>query len=129
MAELDHSIKLITDTSARELARVAGVACERLRPLEGTLPSTTELLADRAFRASRGRERFIVYFEFYTRWDPNAPWDMLAKSGLLSRRLRLPTVCLAFVLFRRGFHSPGGQLRLEVAGAPTQQLWFHEVCL
>jgi hypothetical protein len=129
MAEFDHGIKLITDTSARELARVAGVACDRLRPVEGTLPSTTELLADRAFTASRGRERFVVYFEFYTRWDTNAPWDMLAKSSLLSHRLRLPTVCLAFVLFRQGFRSQGGQFRLEAAGAPTQQLWFHEVCL
>jgi hypothetical protein len=129
MAEFDHGLKRITDTSARELARVAGVACEQLRPLESTLPSTTELLADRAFRASRGRERFVVYFEFYTRWDRNAPWDMLAKSGLLSQRLRLPTVCLAFVLLPRGFRSQGGQLRLAAAGAPTQQLWFREVCL
>jgi hypothetical protein len=100
-----------------------------LRPLEGTLPSTTELLADRAFRASRGRERFVVYFEFYTRWDRHAPWDMLAKSGLLSHRLRLPTVCLAFVLHRRGFRPQGGQMRLEAAGWPTQQLWFREACL
>jgi hypothetical protein len=129
MAEFDHGIKLITDTSARDLARVAGLACGRLKPLEGTLPATTELLADRAFRASRGRERFIVYFEFYTRWDPHAHWDLLAKSGLLSQRLRLPTVCLAFVLLRRGFRSQGGQLRLEAAGAPTQQLWFREVPL
>ncbi len=129
MAEFDHGIKRITDTSARELARVAGLACERLRPLESTLPSTTELLADRAFLASHGRERFVVYFEFYTRWDRHAPWDMLAKSGLLSRRLRLPTVCLAFVLLPRGFRSQGGQFRLEAAGAPTQHLWFREVCL
>jgi hypothetical protein len=129
MAEFDHGIKQITDTSARELARVAGLACDRLRPVESTLPATTELLADRAFRASRGRERFIVYFEFYTRWDRHAPWDMLAKSALLSQRLRLPTVCLAFVLLPRGFRSQGGQLRLEAGGAPTQQLWFREVCL
>jgi hypothetical protein len=129
MAEFDHGIKLITDTSARELARVAGLACGRLRPLAGTLPATTELVADRAFRASRGRERFIVYFEFYTRWDPHAPWDLLAKSGLLSHRLRLPTVCLVFVLLPRGFRSPGGQFRLTVAGGPTQQLWFREIRL
>ncbi len=129
MAEFDHGIKRITDTSARELARVAGLVCRQLAPLEGTLPATTELLADRAFRASRGRERFVVYFEFYTRWDRQAPWDMLAKSGLLSQRLRLPTVCLAFVLRPRGFHSAGDELRLEAAGGPTQQLWFREVCL
>jgi hypothetical protein len=67
MAEFDHGIKRITDTSARELARVAGLTCGRLSPLEGTLPTTIELLADRAFRASHGRERFVVYFEFYTR--------------------------------------------------------------
>jgi hypothetical protein len=129
MAEFDHGIKLITDRSARELARAAGLRCGRLTPLEGTLPATTELLADRAFRASRGRERFVVYFEFYTRWDRHAPWDMLAKSGLLSQRLRLPAVCLAFVLLPQGFRSQGGQLRLEAAGGPTQQLWFREVCL
>jgi len=129
MAEFDHGIKQITDTTARELARVAGLTCERLTPLEGSLPATTELLADRAFRAQQRRERFVVYFEFYTRWDRHAPWDMLAKSGLLSQRLRLPTVCLAFILLPRGFRSPGGQLRLEASGAPTQQLWFREVCL
>jgi hypothetical protein len=129
MAEFDHGIKRITDTSARELVRVAGVACQRLTPLEGTLPATTELLADRAFRASRGRERFVVYFEFYTRWHRDAPWDMLAKSGLLSQRLRLPTVCLAFILLPRGFRSQGGEFRLEAGGAPTQHLWFREVCL
>ena len=115
MAEFDHDIKLITDRSARELARAAGLRCGRLTPLEGTLPATVELLADRAFRASRGRERFVVYFEFYARWDRNAPWDMLAKSGLLSQRLRLPAVCLAFVLLPQGFRSQGGQLRLEFA--------------
>ena len=88
MAEFDHGIKLITDTSGRELARVAGVECRRLQPVESTLPRTTEMLADRAFRASRGRQRFVLYFEFYTYWDRNAPWDMLAKSGFLSHDVR-----------------------------------------
>jgi hypothetical protein len=129
MAEFDHGIKLITDTSGRELARAAGVECSRLQPLEGSLPATTEKLADRAFRASRGRERFVLYFEFYTYWDRSAPWEMLAKSGLLSQREHLPTVCLAFVFRRRGFRSAGGQLRLAAAGRPTQRLWFKEVCL
>ena len=54
---------------------------------------------------------------------------MLAKSGFLSQREHLPTVCLAFVFRRRGFRSTGGQPRLEAAGGPTQQLWFREVCL
>jgi hypothetical protein len=129
MAEFDHGIKLIADTSGRELARLAGVACGPLRPLESTLPATTELLADRAFRASRGRERFVLYFEFYTKWDRDAPWDILAKAGLLSRREHLPTVSLVFVLTPHGYHAQGGQFRLEAAGQPTQQLWFREVCL
>jgi hypothetical protein len=129
MAALDHGIKMITDTAGRQLARVAGVDCQRLQPIESTLPRTTAQLADRAFRANRGRERFILYFEFYTRWDPNAPWDMLAKSSFLSQRAHLPTVCLAFVFLRRGFRSSGGQLRLEAMGQPTQQLWFREIPL
>jgi hypothetical protein len=33
MAEYDRGIKLIADTSSRELARVAGVECSRLQPL------------------------------------------------------------------------------------------------
>jgi hypothetical protein len=127
MPRFDHGVKMITDTSGRELARVAGVECRRLEPLESTLPATTELLADRVFRASRGRERFVVYFEFYTRWDRDAPWDMLAKSGLLSQREHLPTVCLAFILLPRGFRSQEGQLRLTAVGQPTQHLWFREI--
>ena len=34
MAESDHGIKMITDTTGRELARVAGVECQRLQPIE-----------------------------------------------------------------------------------------------
>jgi hypothetical protein len=112
MAEFDHGIKIIAGTTGRELARVGGVECRELEPLESTLQATTELLADRAFRARRGRERFIVYFEFYTVWDRNARWDMLAKSGLLSQREQLPTVVLQFVLLPRGYHSSRGNFRL-----------------
>jgi hypothetical protein len=32
MAEFDHGVKLITDTTARELARVAGLECRRRVP-------------------------------------------------------------------------------------------------
>jgi hypothetical protein len=129
MAEFDHGIKLIADTAGRELARLAGVPCGKLFPLESTLPATTELLADQAFRTNRGRERFVLYFEFYTQWNRNAPWDILVKAGLLSHREHLPTVCLVFVLTPHGYHTQGGQLRLEAFGQPTQQLWFREVCL
>jgi hypothetical protein len=102
---------------------------ERWEPVESTAQATTELQADRVFRARQGRQRFVVYFEFYTTWDRNAPWDMLAKAGLLSRRERLTAVCLVFVLQPRGYRPQGGQFRLEAAGGPTQQLWFREVCL
>lgn len=74
MAEFDHGIKRITDSTARELARVARLDCRYLKPLDSSLPATTELLADRAFRARRGHERFIVYFEFYTCSASLADW-------------------------------------------------------
>jgi hypothetical protein len=128
MAEFDHGFKMIANTTNRELARVAGVACQ-LHPLESTLPKTIELLADRAFQAKRGRERFVRYFEFYTTWDRNAPWDILAKAGLLSQRARLATVCLVFVLLPRGYRPQAGRFRLEALGDTTQEVRFREVCL
>jgi hypothetical protein len=129
MAEFDHGIKIIASTSAQQLARVGGVACRSLEPLESTLPATMELLADRVFLAQEGRQRFVVYFEFYTTWDRDAPWDVLAKSGLLSRRERLPTVCLLFVLQRKGYHNLKGKFRLAVGKKPTQQIWLRQVPL
>jgi hypothetical protein len=127
MAAFDHGIKMIAKTASRQLARLAGIEARRWQPLESTLQTTTEMLADRVFRAQQGQERFVVYFEFYSTWDRNAPWDMLAKSGLLSQREKLPTLCVAIVLRLQRFRSVGGQLRLEAAGGPTQQLWFKEV--
>jgi hypothetical protein len=129
MPQSDHGIKELADTSGRQLARLAGLDCRHWRPVESTLPATTELLADRVFQARQGRERFAVYFEFYTRWDRNAPWDMLAKSSLVSKRLHLPTVCVPVIFLARGYRSMKGTFRLEVAGEPTQQLWVREVCL
>jgi len=105
------------------------VTCSRWGPLESTLPRTIELLADRAFLAGHGRKRFAVYFEFYTRWETDAPWDILAKSSLLSKRVHLPTVCIAIVFKPRGYRSLKGTFRLEAAGGPTQQLWLRQVCL
>lgn len=108
MAEFDHGVKIIASTAGRQLARLAGVECQQWAPLESTLPATTELLADRAFQARQGRRAFVVYFEFYTTWDRDAPWDMLAKAGLLSRHTRLPTVCLVFIFRPRGYRPQGG---------------------
>ena len=129
MAEFDHGIKMIAETTGRQLAQVAGVTCTRWRPLESTLQVTTERLADRVFRGQQGRERFVVYFEFFTRWNRAARWSMLGKSGLLSEREQLPTVSIAIILLPRGSQSQQGHIRLEAAGGPTQQLWFREVCL
>ena len=128
MAEFDHGFKMIAETTGRQLARLAGVESTAWQPAESTVQSV-EKLADRVFRAGRGRNQFMVYFEFYTTWDRNAPWDMLAKSGLISQREHLPTVCIAVVLRPGRFRSKGGQFRLEAAGGPTQQLWFKETCL
>ncbi len=129
MPQSDHGIKEIADVAGQQLARLAGVECSRWTPLESTLPTTTELLADRAFLARRGRERFAVYFEFYTRWERDAPWDMLAKSSLLSKRVHLPVVCIPIVFKPRGYRPLNGTFRLVAGGGPTQQLWLREVCL
>jgi hypothetical protein len=129
MAKFDQGSKQIAEVAGRQLARLAGVECRRWEPLESTLQITLERLADRVFLASQGRERFVVYFEFYTTWEATAPWDMLAKSGLLSQREQLPTVCIPVILRRAGFRSQNGELRLMVGGNPTQQLWYREVCL
>ena len=47
-----------------------------------------------------------------------APWNLLAKAGLLSQRERLPTVCLVFIFLPRRYRRQGGQFRLEAAGSP-----------
>jgi hypothetical protein len=87
-------------------------------------------LADRAFRATVGGEKFVVYFEAYTRWVESAPWSVLAKSGLLSERERLPTFSLIFVLLPQGYQKQKGTFQLRIDSARrTQQVWFEEVCL
>jgi hypothetical protein len=129
MAEFDHGIKLISSTTGQQLARLAGLECRRWEAVESTLQVTTERLADRVFRARQGRERFVVYFEFYTTWEESALWNVLAKSGLLSERERLPTVCVPVVLRRQGYRRQEAGFRLTVGGEPTQQIWFREVLL
>jgi hypothetical protein len=128
MADFDRGFKEVARTAGPHLARLAGVECERWEPIVSEL-QLAERLADRAFRARRGRERFVVYFEAYTYWDRHAPWNLLAKTGLLSERERLPTRVLLFILQRRGYRPQNGQFRLELGGEPTQQLWFREVPL
>src|ERR1700688_156551 len=97
MPAYDSGFKIVAHVAARKLGTVAGVPSDEWQPVSDTL-QTTERLADRAFRARLGQERFIVYIEAYTRWDKDVPWSVLAKSGLLSQRERLPTISLVFIL-------------------------------
>ena len=130
MAEFDHGTKRIAEASGQKLARIAGVDCTTWEPLESTLPVTVELLADRAFLASNAAERFVVYFEFFTTWDTGAFWDILAKSSLLSRREKLPTVCVVVVLQPEGAPAKKkGRIQHEVAKKVVQFVALEEVYL
>jgi hypothetical protein len=127
MPDYDASFKIVARASGRQLAQLAGFDCRQWEPIGGEVQAT-ERLADRAFRARRGRDRCVVYMEAYTRWDRDAPWSVLAKSGLLSERERLPTLSLVYVLLPRGYQKQRGTFRLKVEGKATQQVWFQEVC-
>jgi hypothetical protein len=128
MPAYDAGFKIVARASGRELAAVGGVACEQWTPIVSEV-QTTERLADRAFRARRGRERFLVYMEAYTYWTSTAPWSILSKSALLSERERLPTISLVYILRPRGYQPQSGHFQLRVEEGPTQQVWFREVCL
>jgi predicted transposase YdaD len=128
MAEIDHSFKIAAHNSGRDMSRLGRLHCDEWEPIGDTL-QTTERLADRAFRAQRSGAVFVVYFEAYTTWRDDARWDILAKSGLLSARERLPTRTLVFILTPERYREQQGTYRLEVEGEPTQQIWFHEICL
>jgi hypothetical protein len=128
MPDYDAGFKIVARQAGRELSEVAGIQSDALEPIGDTVQAT-ERLADRAFRGRLGRERFLVYMEAYTRWQSSAPWSILAKSGLLSERERLPALSVVFILQPRGYRPQGGEFRLEAAGGPTQHIWFREVCL
>jgi hypothetical protein len=129
MTDYDGGFKIAARSSGAGLSRLAGIVPDKWEPIGDTL-QTTERLADRAFRATCGSRRFLVYMEAYTRWVESAPWSVLAKSGLLSERERLPTRSLIFVLLPQGYKDQKGTFRLEEKpGEPTQQVWFTEVRL
>jgi hypothetical protein len=128
MPDYDVGFKFVARTAGPVLPRVARVACQGWEPIGGEVHAV-ERLADRAFRTRQGSERFVIYIEAYTRWDPLAPWNVLAKSGLLSEREKLPTLSLLYVLLPRGYHAQGGTFRLCVKKFRTQQIWFKEICL
>jgi hypothetical protein len=128
MPSFDRGFKIIARVAGRHLAGLAHVICTTWRPIVSEVQAV-ERLADRAFRAARGRERFVVYMEAYTYWEEGVPWSVLAKSGLLSERERLPAVSLIFYLRPDGYRPLGGTFRLEALGEPTQQVWPREVRL
>jgi hypothetical protein len=78
MAAFDHGFKILARNAGRELARLAGLHCETWVPIESTLQTTTERLADRVFRTKVDRQRFLVYMEFVTSWNAAIPWNLLA---------------------------------------------------
>ncbi len=95
MADYDAGFKIVARASGIGLARLAGLTPQQWKPIGDTL-QTTERLADRAFRAVSDDRRFVVYFEAYTHWVESAVWSVLAKSGLLSERERLPTLSIIY---------------------------------
>ena len=129
MASLDHGLKIIAQVSAKGLARIGGLHCASLKAVESTIQTTMERLADRAFLARDGHERFVVYMEFVATWNESVPWSVLEKSGMLAKRERLPVVSLIFILRREGYRDENGTMRLSAMGNPTQQVWFKDILL
>src|SRR5437660_11241641 len=128
MPASDSGFKIAARVSGQQLATLAGVRSDRWTPLVSEV-QTAERLADRVFRAQRGRQHFVVYMEAYTYWNKAALWSILSKSGLLSERERLPTVSVVYILRPRGYRPQAGQFQLATDEGPTQQVWFSEVCL
>src|SRR5580692_11286854 len=127
MPAYDSGFKIAARTSGRRLADLAISAVDEWQPVVSEV-QTAERFADRAFRARRGNEWFVVYFEAYTYWKKEAPWNLLAKSGLLSERERLPTICLVYILRPKAYKSQEGRFQLQVEGVTTQYLRLKEVC-
>lgn len=126
--DYDAGFKIVARSAGPQLGELAGIHARKWEPIGGEV-QMTERLADRAFRVQEGEERFVVYMEAYTRWQNTAPWSVLAKSGLLSERERMPTLSLIFVFLPQGYQSQRGRIQLSVEGATTQLVRFREVCL
>lgn len=128
MPDYDAGFKIVARSAGPELGEMGGVHGDSWEPIGGEVQAT-ERLADRAFRVRQGDERFVVYMEAYTRWQASAPWSVLAKSGLLSERERLPTVSLVFICLPQGYHAQRGRIQLVATGTTTQLVRFREICL
>ena len=57
------------------------------------------------------------------------PWDILGKSGMLSQREHLPTVCIVVIFQPKSYTRQNGRIQLEAAGAVTQFVRLREVPL
>jgi hypothetical protein len=128
MPDYDRGFKIAAHHSGDKFCRLARFRVDEWEPIGDTL-QTTERLADRAFRARQGQQRFVVYFEAYTRWTDDARWSILAKSGLLSERERLPTRTLVFILTPERYREQGGTVQLKIGGRWTQQVRFDLICM
>jgi hypothetical protein len=124
----DTGFKIVTRAAGRRLLQLRNISCDRWTPIVSEV-QTAERFADRAFRARSGRERFLVYFEGYTNWTKTVPWSVLVKSALLAEREQLPVVSLVLFLRPQRYRPSGGTFRLAACAGPTQQVWFHEICL
>jgi hypothetical protein len=65
MPAYDSGFKIVARTSGRQLADVAMSPVDEWLPVVSEV-QTAERFADRAFRARRGNEWFVVYLEAYT---------------------------------------------------------------
>lgn len=123
MADLAAGFSIIARNAGQALSQLAGHVCQEWEPLQHHVNDAI------AFRAQENDQPFIACLQAFARWDDRVLWKMLADSSLLTVQERLPTLCLLYVLVPAGYRPQGGQFRLRVGAAPTQALWFREVCL
>ena len=116
MPDYDAGFKIVAREAGLDLARLGGVEADVWEPITGEVHAA-ERLADRAFRAENGDEKFIVYMEAYTRWHRNTPWSVLAKSGLLSERERIALPQPDLRAVAPGLSRSRGYVSFGVSGA------------
>jgi hypothetical protein len=116
----DSGFKIVAHHAGRHLAHLGHVVVDAWQPLVSEV-QTTERLADRAFRARRGGDRFVVYMEAYTTWTGSAPWSILAKSSLLAERERLPGAAWFISCGQRVIARKVVSFACKLAGGPCSR--------
>ena len=126
MPDYDAGFKIVARHAGQALARLAGVLCDHWEPLTGEVQAT-ERLADRVFRARRGRDKFVVYMEAYTRFalsitmPPKKPDRTTRLPVAISIRSTNPQRLQARRAFTRiavGDESPRNPRITRIASAP-----------